>query len=1006
MKALWKKHRLLFLGLLALVCLLVLVAGWSAFQADPRTDSVYISDPTAVLFGPDGKKYIIAEGSTSILVLNEEDQYLRTLSGGQQSQGFYYAQSLAADEEGNLYISDKILGENGKDIQSERIAVYDKNGGFVDYLYELPRESTQGDNRVRIQDLRWRDGKLWFVQIEQEGLRLCTLDKDTGEQTEAGVYPCEDAWRKVMYAAVSPEGTVYFTDKYGALYQASEEGSHTLLYDPVASGEESSIASNLVCAADGSIYFNDLGKREIRRITPEGQVETAVGQGEPMVEKPEAFNELPIYSFVTLTPEENLAAIYCEYYFDETIDDYTYDYCIYVKDAEGQALLNTAEVSKALPVRLWGYAACGAIVLLVVLAVLCLAYVLRAGWLSRITPKSRIHLAVIVAAVLGAAVTATVVVGDLNDRYIQERISKMTNMAVLMARDLDAEDIASLDSPQAYDSPAYQRIDESVQEIMDSDINKDGAYCTLYREKDGVVCIVYSDEGLNNVLYPMSGVFEGSYEAEIYETGQLKQFSAFSSADGHYAFTLAPITDENGEVVGLIEVGTDLYAFTASNQALIRETLLTVLMVVVTCVLLFSESTVFFSALRRNRQEKRQHLLRDVGIVRPIAFLIFFAGNMSTAFLPVYGMGLWDSSMGIQKVVASAIPLSAEVLVTAIFSFLGGFLVDKIGTKPLIAVGSVLFMGGLGLCGAAPDLRFLIGASVVLGVGEGLVLVALNTFISNYGEEEQRNRGFSGYNAAYLSGVNCGTVVGSLAAEQFGYRNVFYIAVVVTAVALLLAIFCLHKQSVGGETEEEEKGMSTWAFLFKPRVFFFFLFMLTPYLICASFLSYFFPIFGDENGLSASFVAQAFLISGVVAIYLGPTLTKVVTEKLGARGGLILATGIYVAAFLLFALYPTVEFCFVIILLLAVADSFGLSMQAVYFSALPEVRVYGSGKAMGINSAVESIAQTVGPMIFAAVLLLGVEKGVMTLGLGVGVLLLLFIFSTLRDRKKEKRHNG
>ena len=73
-------------------------------------------------------------------------------------------------------------------------------------------------------------------------------------------------------------------------------------------------------------------------------------------------------------------------------------------------LLNTAEVSKALPVRLWGYAACGAIVLLVVLAVLCLAYVLRAGWLSRITPKSRIHLAVIVAAVLGAAVTATVVV--------------------------------------------------------------------------------------------------------------------------------------------------------------------------------------------------------------------------------------------------------------------------------------------------------------------------------------------------------------------------------------------------------------------------------------------------------------------------------------------------------------------------------------------------------------------------------------------------------------------
>ena len=198
--------------------------------------------------------------------------------------------------------------------------------------------------------------------------------------------------------------------------------------------------------------------------------------------------------------------------------------------------------------------------------------------------------------------------------------------------------------------------------------------------------------------------------------------------------------------------------------------------------------------------------------------------------------------------------------------------------------------------------------------------------------------------------------------------------------------------------------MSTLRFLLRPRVFVFFLFMLAPYLICASFLSYFFPIFGEENGLSASFVAQAFLISGVIAIYLGPTLTRVVTKYLGAQRGLILATGIYVAAFLIFALNPTVGTCFFIIALLAVADSFGLSMQAVYFSALPEVRIYGSGKAMGINSTVESIAQTVGPMIFAAVLMLGVERGVMLLAEGVGVMLLVFVISAAMDRRKEKSH--
>ena len=142
----------------------------------------------------------------------------------------------------------------------------------------------------------------------------------------------------------------------------------------------------------------------------------------------------------------------------------------------------------------------------------------------------------------------------------------------------------------------------------------------------------------------------------------------------------------------------------------------------------------------------------------------------------------------------------------------------------------------------------------------------------------------------------------------------------------------------------------------------------------------------------------------MIAIYLGPTLTKVVSQRLGARGGLILSSAIYVAAFLLFAFSPSVGTAFFIIALLAVADSFGLAMQAVYFSDLPEVRAYGAGKAMGINSTVESIAQTVGPMIFAAVLMLGVEQGVMILAEGMGGVLLIFIASVLLDRKKEETH--
>ena len=107
---------------------------------------------------------------------------------------------------------------------------------------------------------------------------------------------------------------------------------------------------------------------------------------------------------------------------------------------------------------------------------------------------------------------------------------------------------------------------------------------------------------------------------------------------------------------------------------------------------------------------------------------------------------------------------------------------------------------------------------------------------------------------------------------------------------------------------------------------------------------------------------------------------------------------------MLFALNPSVGTAFFIIALLAVADSFGLSMQAVYFSDLPEVRLYGAGTAMGINSTVESIAQTIGPMIFAAVLMRGVERGVMILAEGMGAVLLVFIASVIMDHRKERAH--
>ncbi len=1009
MKVFLKKHALAACTVLALLSAAVLGVNWGVIQKGMLEKDVVINDPTYYAGAADGRRYIVAEGATEILALDGDGNYLFSIQGGKRTGGFYYAQSVAEGADGRLYVHDRLLDENGKDITSERIAVYDRSGRFRQYLYEEAHDGKTSENRNHLYGLTVLDGQAQLVRVEEGGFAVYRLDGETGGLQPVRSYPYEDAYRSLMAAAISTDGSVYFTDKYGSVWKAEESGTHNCLYDASGQGDENfySIATDLGCDDQGNVYFNDIGQREIRRLQPGGGYETVIGRGEPMTELPEDFNILPIYSAFSVMGDGTVAVAYSDVYFDSELNEQVYDYKLYVKEGDGTVSFNDSAIEKAGSVKARGWLCCAAIAVLAVLAAAGLAYWARRPDKKKMSPSFKIQIAVIITALLTALLVATVIVNDTSARYTESMMSKMTNMAVLMARDFDAEDIESIDSPQDYDSEAYRRIDASVREILDSGLESEsGTYCVLYKEYRDIVCAYYYDEGQTGTMSPMEGSFAGSAEEGIYQTGELVQISAFSSAEGHYMFALAPIFNDEGEVISLIEVGTDLYAYNEANTVLMRETILKVLMFIITMILLFSESTVFIGALQRNRREHRRKLSQDVGIIRPIAFIAFFAGNMSTTFLPVYGKELWNTAVGIQQEIAIALPLSAEVLFVALFSVLGGFIVDRVGTKRLILIGGVIFAAGLAMCGLVPTLWLLIAGNAILGLGEGLMLVSLNTFISNYSDEEQRNRGFSGYNAAYLSGMNCGTVIGSLFAEWLGFRPVFYIAGAISFAAVFLVIFCLRRQKVSSEKEEKEKaGMSTVRFLLSPRVFIFLIFMLMPYLICASFLSYFFPIYGEEHGLSTSFVAQAFLLAGVIAIYFGPTLTRVIPERIGARWSLVLSTGIYVGAFTLFAIRPSIAMCFVIIALLAVADSFGLSMQAVYFSSLPEVQRYGAGKAMGINSAVENIAQTLGPIIFAAMLLLGEQRGILLMAEVVGALLIVFVLSLLADRRRSRRED-
>lgn len=143
----------------------------------------------------------------------------------------------------------------------------------------------------------------------------------------------------------------------------------------------------------------------------------------------------------------------------------------------------------------------------------------------------------------------------------------------------------------------------------------------------------------------------------------------------------------------------------------------------------------------------------------------------------------------------------------------------------------------------------LICANSICGMGGGILTIAVNTWITGFADEEHQNNGFVHYNAAFLAGMNCGTVIGSLIWENFGITAAYMTAVASAALIVIATLLLIEKRKVTVKKEPKKEKLSLKYFI-TLQMLRYFICLAIPYLICASFLSYYFPILAEKNLLS------------------------------------------------------------------------------------------------------------------------------------------------------------
>lgn len=393
--------------------------------------------------------------------------------------------------------------------------------------------------------------------------------------------------------------------------------------------------------------------------------------------------------------------------------------------------------------------------------------------------------------------------------------------------------------------------------------------------------------------------------------------------------------------------------------------------------------------------------------VRQIAFLFYFASRMSAAFIPIMAKSLDQDLFNIDANVAAGIPQSAETMFTCVAIFAATELLTRKGWKLPFLAGLGFVALGTFISAAAQNLLIFIVARGVVGLGYGFCWMTLRNLALFGQDEKEKTWGFSMLNAGLYAGMNCGSALGSILAEKFGYRNIFLIAAGLTVLCSIFIMAMenavLPKKPQVSYSKEEKKKTKALRLSEKLQALSFSVFMIAPSCIVGSYLSYYLPLYYESIGRGVSDVGRAQLIYGLIIVYAGPVLSAKIISKSNNLLWVNLAYNVIFSIGLLTAgIWGGIIASLLGVVCIGIADSFGFGVQNNYFLALPAVSSMNQEKSLSYLSFLKKMTEMLGPTAFSMMILLGFEQGLTAMGLLFIAAVLCYSLTSIFERRRSK----
>lgn len=249
--------------------------------------------------------------------------------------------------------------------------------------------------------------------------------------------------------------------------------------------------------------------------------------------------------------------------------------------------------------------------------------------------------------------------------------------------------------------------------------------------------------------------------------------------------------------------------------------------------------------------------------------------------------------------------------------------------------------------------------------------------------------------AGVYAGSLCGSAMGAMLAERFGYTPVFFLSALILLCLVPLPRLLLN----GGREDEPEQQAVRLNFgqirrlLGDRRFLAFVLLSLVPSaMLCVGFLNYFLPVYLKSAGTAQSDIGRIYMLNCLLVIYSGPPLSRLVL-KVRSKAGMVCLAGIISALSLLgLAVLPPLPATLIGAVLIGLATGLNIPAQSEYLLRLDIARAIGVDQSMSLLDALQRIGQVLGPLCTGAVLLLmNVDEAARIIGAGFIIISLAFL---------------